>query len=78
MFGRVIGKNSNILLNATIFLGLLFYLSTFLLKMYSVTGEAIPIGDGRNHFDAVCGEMTVVDGHRHDFLFKTEMDASLV
>ena len=37
------------------FLGLLVYLSAFLLKMYSVTGEAIPIGDGRNHFDAVCG-----------------------
>ena len=37
------------------FLGLLVYLSAFLLTIYSVTGEAIPIGDGRNHFDAVCG-----------------------
>lgn len=43
-----------------------------------VTGPAIRIPGTNKHVHAVCGQTTVVDGHRHDFLFTTQIDAPLV
>ena len=43
-----------------------------------VTGPAIRIPGTNKHVHAVCGQTTVVDGHRHEFLFTTQIDAPLV
>lgn len=43
-----------------------------------VTGPAIRIPGTNKHVHAVCGQTTVVDGHRHEFVFTTQIDAPLV
>lgn len=43
-----------------------------------VTGPAIRIPGTNKHVHAVCGQTTCNDGHRHEFLFTTQIDAPLV
>ncbi|WP_270646421.1 YmaF family protein [Paeniclostridium hominis] len=43
-----------------------------------VTGEAILINGGTKHVHLVSGNTTVNDGHCHEFLFTTQIDAPLV
>ncbi|WP_434293367.1 YmaF family protein [Clostridium botulinum] len=40
------------------------------------TGPAIPVGDGR-HVHFVSGVTTCVDGHRHEFIFATLIEAPI-
>lgn len=43
-----------------------------------VTGPAIRIPGTNKHVHAVCGQTTCNDGHRHEFVFTTQIDAPLV
>ena len=43
-----------------------------------VTGPAIRIPGTNKHVHAVCGQTTCNDGHRHEFVSTTQIDAPLV
>ncbi len=47
-------------------------------KICVTTGPAIKIPGTNKHVHLVCGNTTVADGHCHQFLFTTQIDAPLV